>query len=142
MALGMNASESRRSVSSGRRLQLVLLLLIAWDIIALLAELSFGGPLFKISGDEIGGFLAARGSFSGAALVPIGLYLYALVRGPLRHRNILWVAVLELGAASLFAVYHVALNQVELEGTVVPLVVSLGLLVFLLVSMPRSQVAV
>jgi len=137
----MNTFESRRSVSSGRRLQLILLLLIAWDVLALLAELSFGGPLLKISGDEIGGFLAARGSFSGAALVPVGLYTYALVRGPLRHRNILWVAVIEQGAAALFAVYHVALNHVAVEGGILPLVVSLGLLVLLLVSMPRGQVS-
>ena len=138
----MNTFESRRNVSSGRRLQLILLLLIAWDVIALLAELSFGGPLFKISGDSIGGLLAARGSFSGVALVPIALYVYAFVRGPLRHRNILWVAVVEQGAAALFAVFHVATNDIEVEGLIVPLVVALGLLVFLLVSMPRQQPAV
>jgi hypothetical protein len=137
----MTTYDSRRSVSSVRRLQLVLLLLIAWDVIALLAELSFGGPLLKISDDKIGGWLAARGSFSGAATVPIGLYIYAFVRGPIRHRNILWVAVVEQGAAALFAVYHAARNHIELEGTVLPLVVALGLLVFLLVSMPRGQPA-
>ena len=138
----MNTFESRRNVSSGRRLQLILLLLIAWDVIALLAELSFGGPLFKISDASMGGFLAARGSFSGAAIMAISLYVYALVRGPLRHRNILWAAVVEQGAAALFAVFHVAAKDIEVEGMIVPLAVALGLLVLLLVSMPRHQAAV
>jgi hypothetical protein len=135
----MSSFETRRAPAAGRRLQALLLLLILWDAIVLLAELSFGGPLFKIVGEEIGGWLAARGSFSGAPLAPMAVYFYTFVRGPLRHRNLLWVAVVEQGAAALFAVYHVATKQVELEGTVVPIVVSIGLLILVLISMPRSQ---
>ncbi|MPZ48583.1 MAG: hypothetical protein GEU75_04590 [Dehalococcoidia bacterium] len=138
----MNTFESRRNVSQGRRLQGLLALMIVWDVIALLAELSFGGPLLKITGDEIGGILAARGSFSGAALITASIYVYALVRGPLKHRNVVWVGVVQHGAAALFAVYHVATNHVELEGTILPLIVALIFLVLLLINMPRSQPAV
>jgi hypothetical protein len=135
----MSSFEARHSISSGRGLHLVLLLLILWDVLALLAELTFGGPFFKISDDQVGGVLAARGSLGGAAVVPIGLYIYAMARGPTRHRNILWVAALEQGAGALFAVYHVAVSDIEVEGVILPLAVCATLLVLVLVNMPRSQ---
>ncbi|HLF76818.1 MAG TPA: hypothetical protein VJB57_04950 [Dehalococcoidia bacterium] len=127
-----------RSAHATRRLQLILLAMIAWDLLALAAELSFGGPLLKIDGDKLSGILAARASVGGAAVVTIVMYLYALVRGPVRHRGVLWAGVLELGAGALFAVYHVAAGDIKVEGMIVPLVVSAVLLVMLLLSMPRS----
>lgn len=136
----MSALDSR-TASISRRLQLVLLLVLLWDLLALIAALSFGGPLMKISDGEIGGVLAARASFSGVTVVPIGLYLYAIVRGPLRHRGVLWLAVLEQAAATLFAVYHVAANDIEVEGAALPLVVAGALLMLLLLSFPRGQTA-
>lgn len=134
----MSTLDSRQNTAQLRRLQLLLLLMILWDVLALVAELSFGGPLIKIDDDAIGGILGARASFSGAAVVPIGLYFYALVRGPLRHRGVLWCAALEQGAAALFGVYHVAANHVEVGGTIAPVVVALVLLVMVLINMPNA----
>jgi hypothetical protein len=125
---------------STSRLRLLLLAMIAWDLLAVAAELSFGSPLLKIEGNKLGGLLAARASMGGATVVTAVMYFYALVRGPVRHRGVLWAGVVELVAGALFAVYHVAIGDIELGGAVLPLVVSLALLIGLLISMPRSQV--
>jgi hypothetical protein len=136
----MSTFDSHRSLSSGRRLQFVLLLLLLWDTLALVAELSFGGPLLKIADDgDVTGWVAAKGSFGGAMVVPMALYFYALVRGPLRYRNILWVGAIEQGAVALFAVFHVATDVMHVEGIILPLLISSALLVVVLVNMPRSQ---
>lgn len=134
----MSAFESRQTTAQLRRLQMLLLVMILWDALALIAALSFGGPLSEIDDDHIGGVLAARVTFSGAVLVPMVMYLYALARNPLRHRGVIWAAVVEQGAAALFAVYHVAVKDISLEGAIVPMVVALVLLVGLLLNMPRA----
>ncbi|HEX5371000.1 MAG TPA: hypothetical protein VFY10_16470 [Dehalococcoidia bacterium] len=135
----MTSFEAQQSNLQLRRLQLLLLLMILWDLLALLAEISFGGPLMKVSGDHIGGFMAAKTSMSGAALVPICLYLYALARNPMRHRGVLWAGVVEQAAAAAFAVYHLVASDIKVDGMVLPLVVSAVFLLLLLVNMPRAQ---
>jgi hypothetical protein len=135
----MSTVDSRQASSQLRRLQTLLMLMVLWNLLAFAAELTFGSPLFRIDDDRIGGFLAARGSFSGAMLVPVVLYLYALARNPLRQRGIIWCGVLEQAAAALLAVYHVAARDIQVEGMVLPLIVSLVLLVLLLINMPRAQ---
>ena len=132
--------DARRSSSStGRRLQFVLLLLIVWDVFALVAELAVGSPFFKLEAGEATGWLAGKGSFSGAALVPISIYVYALMRGPMRHRSVFWVAALEQIATALFAVFHLSTGVLEFEGFIAPVVVSLALLVVVLTHFPRNQ---
>jgi hypothetical protein len=79
----MSSLDSRRP-NAGRRLQVVLLLFALGDLLALPAGLSFGGPLYGASGDRLDGLLATRGSLSGMALVPLGLYIYAIARMPSR----------------------------------------------------------
>jgi hypothetical protein len=69
----------------------------------------------------------------------MALYIAAFVRGPLRHVGVLWLGAVELGAGALFAVYHFAAGDVEIDGIVLPLIISIGLLVLLLVNMPRTQ---
>jgi hypothetical protein len=124
---------------ASRRLQLVLLVMVLWEILNLAAELSFGGPLFKISGDKLSGLLAARGSLNGAAVVMLVLYTYAFLRGPLKHRGVLLVGVIEQIAAALFAVFHVAAGHVKAGSMIVPVAVSLTLLVLILVNLPREE---
>ena len=138
----MGAFESRQTTAQLRRLQLLLLVMIVWDVLAVIAALSFGSPLAEIDDDRIGGILAARVGFSGAVLVPIVMYLYALARNPLRHRGVIWAGVVEQGAAALFAVYHVAVKDINVEGTIVPLVVAVVLLIGLLINMPRAYAQV
>src|SRR5215210_5497193 len=99
-----------------RRLQLVLLLMVLWDILVLIADLSFGSPLLKTSDHKITGLIAGRAELGGAALVPMALYVYAIVRGPLRHPGLLWVGGFEQGAAALFSVFHLAAGDIEVEG--------------------------
>ncbi len=136
----MSSTRSRRGVSLRVRLQFILLLMIAWDGLGLVSELTFGSPLFKISGSEIGGVLAAHGSFGFALGVPLTLYAYALIRGPLRYRGLLWIGVLEQGLVALSAVYHGAVKDIKVEGLILPLIVSLFLVVLLLTNMPRGAV--
>ena len=128
-----------RPLYSPRRVRFILLLLILWDVFALIAELSFGSALFKIDGGNIEGIIGSRGSFSGAALVTLLLYVYAIVRGPERHPGIFWLAAVEQGATALFAVYHVARDDVEVSAVIMPIIVSLALLALILLHMPRGQ---
>jgi hypothetical protein len=134
----MSRVETSRGLSPRVRLQLVLLLLIAWDLIGLLAELSFGSPLFKVSGDRVTGILAARGSFGGALVVPLTLYIYALIRGPMRYRGLVWIGVLEQAMVVVFAVYHTVADDIKVAGAVAPIIVSGALVVLLLLNMPRG----
>jgi hypothetical protein len=137
----MSAAPARPGLSATRRLQIILLLLIAWDVLALVAEISFGGALFKLNdAGEVTGVLATRGGFNGAAAVPLTLYVYALIRGPLRYRGLIWIGVLEQGVIALAAALHIILDHATPEGAALPLAVSLALVVLLLVNMPRGQV--
>ena len=133
------SAQTRPNLSAQRRLQLVLLLMIAWEGLLLASELSFGGALFDIEGDQISGILGARGAFSGAGVVPIALYGFAFTRGPMRHPSILLVGALEQVAAILFGGYHVAVNDIEVESFIVPLAVSLVFLALIIVNVPRGD---
>ena len=130
--------ETRRGFSPRFRLQLILALMIAWDALGLLAELSFGGFLFKLSDAEIKGLISARGAFNGALIVPLILYVYAM-RNPQRYRGLLWIGVVEQITSALAAVYHGARDDVAFGGVMVTLVVAIVLLVMLLLNMPRGQ---
>lgn len=138
----MSAIESRESSANLRRLQVLLLLMLLWDLLALLAAFSFGSALMKIDGDEIGGYLGAKTSLSGAALVPIAVYFYGLVRSPVRHPGVLWVGVVEQAAVVLAGLYHVVAGDLALEAAIVPVVVSIVLLVLLLANMMRGDARV
>ena len=135
----MSAIEGRQSGARLRRLQALLILMLLWDLLALLAAFSFGSSLMKIDGDEIGGVLAAKASFSGAGLVPIAVYFYGLVRNPLRHPGVLWVGVIEQAAAAIVSLYHVATGNLQIEGAVLTVIVSVILLALLLANMPRGN---
>jgi uncharacterized BrkB/YihY/UPF0761 family membrane protein len=135
----MSALDTRPSNAQLRRLQILLLLMILWNLLAVLAELSFGNGLMQIEGDKVGGLLAVRTSFAGAALVPMAVYLYGMVRNPMRHRGVILVAIVEQAAAALFAVYHVATNDIETDSAVLAVVVALVLLFLLLVNIPPGD---
>jgi hypothetical protein len=132
----MTVAGTRRGPSVS--IQVVLVLLIIWDGAALLAELTYGGFLFKPSDGQIGGILGARGAFNGAAIVPLTLYVYALVRGPMRYRGLIWVGVLEQSISAAAAAYHLILDDVEPVAAIPTLAISVGLLVLLLMNMPRG----
>src|SRR5688500_5624640 len=113
----MSTYEPRSLTSIVQRLRLILFLMVIWEALAVITELSFGSFFFEISDDKIGGLLAARGSFGGAAVMPMFIYIYAL-RAPLRYRGLLYLAVLENAAAILFSVFHLAVGDLEAQGVV------------------------
>jgi hypothetical protein len=136
----MSIYEPRSLTSIVQRLRLILFLMIIWEALAVIAELSFGSFLFEISGDKISGILAGRGSFGGAAVMPMFIYIYAL-RAPLRYRGLLYLAMLENAAAILFCVFHLAVGNVEVQGAFLTMVVSAIFLVAFLLNLPRGKVA-
>jgi hypothetical protein len=123
-----------------QRLRLILFLMIIWEALAIVSELSFGSFLFEISGDKISGILAGRGSFGGAAVMPMFIYIYAL-RAPLRYRGLLYLAMLENAAAILFCVFHLAVGNLEVQGAFLTMVVSAIFLVAFLLNLPRGKVS-
>jgi hypothetical protein len=131
--------QKRPNLPAQRRLQLVLLLMIVWEALLLVSELSFGSSLFDIDGDQVGGVLGARGSLSGAAVIPIALYGFAFTRGPLRHPSILLVGAVEQVAAIVFGAYHLFVDDIEAGAYVVPLAVSLILLTLILINLPHGE---
>jgi hypothetical protein len=131
--------QKRSTLSNQRRLQFVLLLMIAWEALLLVSELSFGSALFDVDVDQISGVLGARGSLSGAAVIPIALYGFAFTRGPLKHPSILLVAALEQVAAIVFGAYHLFVSDLEAGSYVVPLAVSLTFLTLIVINLPRGD---
>lgn len=112
--------------------------LIVWEALALIAELSFGGPLFETSGAKIDGFLGARAGLGGVAIVPLAIYAVVIFRGPSRYGGLLWFGVLEQGATALLTVYHLAVDDVTFSASILPLAAALTFLVLLLLLMPRG----
>jgi hypothetical protein len=135
----VTTTDSRQSNLHLRRLQTLLLLMLLWDLLTVMAAFSFGSALMKIDGTEIGGLFAAKASFSGAGLVPVAVYLYGIVRNPIRHPGVLWVGVVEQAAVILAATYHVAASDITTLGAVIPIAVSVVFLVLLLANQPPSE---
>ena len=128
--------ERQQRLSIGKRLRLILLLMAAWDILGFFVQLYADTFAFRIDGD-IKGVLAAR-ALSGALIVPAVVYLYAL-RDPLRHRAVLWLAVIEQLVAICTAVFHLAADDFGLGSTVVPLAVAIAFLVLVLLNYPQGE---
>ena len=123
----------RPNPTSQARLQLILILLAAWDLLAFFLELT-NTRLLKIGG--IDGVLGAR-SVSGAMAVLAIAYIYA-ARNPIRHRFVLWLASLEQFVAMFAATFHWARGDVGAGEAVVPILASAALLVLLMTNLPRQ----
>jgi hypothetical protein len=122
--------------STGKRLRLILLLMAAWDILGVIVQLYPDTFAFHVKG-EVSGFLAAR-AFSGALIIPAVVYIYA-IRDPLRHRAVLWLAVIEQLVAICTAVFHLAADDFGVGSMVLPLAVSVVFLIVVLVNYPRGE---
>lgn len=127
----------RPNPTSQARLQLILVLLAAWDLLAFLLELT-NTRLLSIG--KIEGVLGAR-SVSGAMAVLAIAYLYA-ARNPIRHRFVLWLASLEQFIALFSATFHWARGDVGFGQAIVPVLAAAGFLVLLMTSLPRQTDAV
>ncbi len=131
----MNLEHEQR-LALGKRLRLILLLMAMWDLLGVVVQLYADSFAFRVDG-ELDGFLAAR-ALSGALIVPAVIYLYAL-RDPLRHRPVLWLAVIEQLAAICTAVFHLAADDFGLGSMVVPLAVAVAFLILVLLNYPRGE---
>lgn len=114
----------------------MLLALAAWDILGFLVQLAFDTAAFRVKGD-VEGFLAAR-AFSGSLIVLAAAYVYA-ARSPLRHRFVLWLAVLEQLAGLVTGVAHWARGDLSAGESLLPLVVAAAFLVLILFNYPRER---
>ncbi len=123
----------RPAAASHARLQLILILLAAWDLLAFFLELT-NTSLLAIGG--IDGALGAR-SVSGASAVLGIAYLYA-ARNPLRYRFILWLATIEQFIALFATTFHWARGDIHFAQAALPLLVSAVFLVLLMANMPKQ----
>ncbi|MBF6598995.1 MAG: hypothetical protein IVW36_00615 [Dehalococcoidia bacterium] len=123
----------RSTASSQARLQLVLVLLAAWDLLAFFLEL---GQTRVLRIDGIQGVLGAR-SVNGAVVVLALAYLYA-ARNPMRHRFVIWLAALEQVVALFSGAFHWALGDVSAGQAVLPMLIAVIFLVALVAWAPRE----
>ena len=123
----------RPNPTSQARLQLILVLLAAWDLLAFVLELT-NTRLLRIG--SIDGALGAR-SVSGAVAVLAIAYLYA-ARNPVRYRFVLWMATLEQFVALFASTFHWARHDIGFGEVALPILVAAGFLVMLLTNLPRQ----
>ncbi len=123
----------RPNATSQARLQLILVLLAAWDLLAFLLELT-NTKLLKVGGIE--GILGAR-SISGTTAVLAIAYIYA-ARNPMRYRFVLWMASIEQFVAIFSYTFHWARKDIGAGEAIVPIAAAAVFLVLLLINQPRQ----
>lgn len=123
----------RPNPASQARLQLLLLVLAAWDFLAFALELT-NTRLLEFGG--IHGALGAR-SVSGATLVLAVAYVYA-ARNPVRYRFVLWLASLEQIVAIFSYGFHWARSDVGFNQVALPIAAAGVFIVLLIANLPRQ----
>ncbi len=123
----------RPNPTSQARLQLILVLLAAWDLLGFLLELT-NTRLLSIG--QVDGVLGARSVSGTMAVLAIG-YLYA-ARNPIRYRFVLWLASLEQFIALFSSTFHWARGDLGAGETIVPILVAAAFLALLMTSLPRQ----
>lgn len=123
----------RADAGSQARLQLLLVLLAAWDLLAFLLQL-MNSRLLGVEG--IRGVLGAR-SVGGSLAVLAVAYLYA-ARNPVRYRFVLWLAALEQLLTLFAAAFHWVRGDVGAGESMLPIVASTVLLMLLIANLPRQ----
>jgi hypothetical protein len=123
----------RPNPTSEARLQLILVLLAAWDLLGFLLELT-NTRFLTIGGIE--GVLGAR-SVSGTMGVLAIAYLYA-ARNPIRYRFVLWLASLEQFIALFACTFHWARGDVGFGEAALPVAAAAVFLVLLMINLPRQ----
>lgn len=127
-------SVGRPNPTSQARLQLILVLLAAWNAVAFTFELLNLGP---VRVGEIEGILGAR-AVSGASGVLALAYAYA-ARDPIRHRTIIWLATIEQFLAIFTAGFHWARDDVNAGEAAVPIIAAGVFLFAIVTSLPRGE---
>jgi hypothetical protein len=127
-------SVGRPNPTSQARLQLILVLLAAWNSVAFIFELLNLGP---VRVGEIEGILGAR-AVGGASGVLALAYVYA-ARDPMRHRTIVWLATLEQFLAIFTAGFHWAIADLNGGEAAVPIIAAALFLFAIITSLPRGD---
>ena len=114
-----------------RQPRAVLILLAAWNLVAVVSEFFFDG---KISG-ALGGLTL---SWEG---IPLALlYLYC-ARDPARYQRVFWLALVQQAAAIAANLYHWGAGDLTTGSVIIPMAVAGGLavLVFLHLFQPKGS---
>jgi hypothetical protein len=123
----------RPNPTSQARLQLVLVVLAAWDLVGFVLGLT-NTSLLKVG--SIDGVLGGR-SVSGTLAVLALAYIYA-ARNPIRHRFVLWLASLEQFVAIFSCTFHWGRGDVSLGEVALPILAAAVFLVLLMTLLPRQ----
>lgn len=123
----------RPNPTSLARLQLILLVLGVWNLLAFFLELTNAGPLSVAGVDGVLGARAVSGSLGVLGIA----YLYA-ARNPIRYRFVLWLATIEQFAALFTAAFHWARGDLSGDEAAVPIIVAAAFLVLLMTNLPRQ----
>jgi hypothetical protein len=123
-----------------QRPRIMLLLLAAWSILSVLAQVFTNSNIFldahniELDG-AIGGF-----AFGWEGIPLAAVYIYAF-RDPTRHKPVFLLALIHMAAMAASQVYHLGTGDFSFESVAVPLIGSaaLGALVFLHIFSPRSE---
>jgi len=109
-----------------QRPRVLLILLAAWDIMAVVTEFfTSNGLFFDLQNNEIDGILGGRAlSWQGIPLAI--LYLY-VSRNPQAYPRIFWLALIEQLAVIGAAIYHLGAGDFSAESIILPVAVSGGL---------------
>jgi hypothetical protein len=115
-------------------LQLVLVLLAAWNLLSFLFLLTEARGLIDLN--DIDGLLGGRAA--GGSLAALGIaYLYA-VRNPVRYRFILWIAAVEQVLALFAMTFQWVLDDLRFSEIALPGVIATAFLVLLIANLPRQ----
>ncbi len=113
-----------------RQPRVVLILLAAWNIVAVVSEFFLDGKI--------------RGPFGGLSLswdaIPLAvLYLYCS-RDPARYHRVFWLALVQQAAAIAANMYHWGAGDLTPGSIIIPVAVAagLGVLVFLHLFQPKE----
>jgi amino acid transporter len=123
-----------------RQPRIVLILLAIWAILGVVAQVLSESVLFDMKA-EASGILGGR-ALSASMVVPAIIYLWA-ARDPERHRQVFWLALVEQVVLVLSCFYHRGAKDISWAGTIIPAVISGGLilLVFFNLFQTRQEVA-
>ena len=124
---------SRPAAASQARLQLVLILLAAWNAATFFLQLIDSSVL---SSGDVDGILGARALGGGSGVLAVA-YAYA-ARNPLRYRVIVWLGLIEQVVALFSYTFHIARDTLSFGDAWLAMVISALFLVALLATLPRQ----
>ncbi|MEO8456329.1 MAG: hypothetical protein ABI559_00825 [Chloroflexota bacterium] len=144
------AAEVTRAVYTGdepnpilhflQRPRIVLILLAAWSVMTVLAEIyTKTDVLINQGGNEINGVFGGL-AFGWQGIPLAAVYIYSL-RDPVKHRPVYWLGLIHMGSLSASMLFHAISGPVGWPSIFAPLPISVGLgvLCFLHLFAPKEH---